>query len=137
MTVTGINGTKYRLDPTPIGSGGEGNIYRVRGENGKVAKIYNTATVAQELENKLKIMIENPPSDTVLSQVAWPLDMAYSDSGKCQGFIMPELHINAELGEIYKYPSVLPLSAQQKINIAQNICVVISEVHQAGYIWRF
>ena len=32
MTVTGINATTYTLDPTPIGSGGEGDIYSVMEE---------------------------------------------------------------------------------------------------------
>ena len=40
MTLTGLTGTKYTLDPTPIGSGGEGDIYRVIGGDGaKVAKL--------------------------------------------------------------------------------------------------
>jgi len=134
MTLTGINRTTYRLDPTPIGSGGEGDIYSVLGMD-YVAKIYKTGALSRELEEKLKIMIEHPPNASVLSQVAWPLDMAYDASSQCCGFIMPKLSINAELGEIYKYPSTLPISAQQKINIAQNICVVISEVHRAGYVF--
>ena len=134
MTLTGLTNTRYTLDAVPIGSGGEGDIYRVQGM-GKVAKIYKAGVFSGELEEKLKIMIEHPPNASVLTQVAWPLDMAYDDAGQCCGFIMSELSINAELGEIYKYPSTLPLSAQQKINIAQNICVVISEVHKAGYVF--
>jgi len=125
MTLTGLTKTTYNLSPTPLGSGGEGDIYNIKNDNSKVAKIYKPGILTSELEQKLKIMIKNPPNQSVLSQVAWPLDMAYNSSGICQGFIMPKLNINAELGEIYKYPSTLPLSAQQKINIAQNICVVI------------
>ena len=133
MTVTGLYGTTYQLEQTPIGSGGEGDIYNIRGMD-YVAKIYRAGTLTRELEEKLKIMINHPPNASVLTQVAWPLDMAY-ENGQCCGFIMPKLNINAELGEIYKYPSTLPLSAHQKINIAQNICVVISEVHKAGYVF--
>ena len=134
MTVTGINGTTYNLDSAPIGSGGEGDIYSVRGMD-YVAKIYKSGELSWELYAKLQIMIEHPPNASVLSQVAWPLDLIHKDSGPYIGFIMPKLSINAELGEIYKYPSALPLSAHQKINIAQNICAVISEVHKAGYIF--
>ena len=134
MTVTGINGTTYRLNAIPIGSGGEGDIYSVIGMD-YVAKICRAGALSNELEEKLKIMIDNPPSASVLSQVAWPLDMAYDNTGQCCGFVMPKLNIDAELGEIYKYPSVLPISAHQKVNIAQNICVVIAEVHQAGYVF--
>jgi uncharacterized protein (TIGR02145 family) len=48
---------------------------------------------------------------------------------------MPLLNINAELGDIYKYPSQSGISSLQKIIIAENICVVISEIHKAGYIF--
>ena len=135
MNLRGLSGTMYQLGGAPIGSGGEGDVFHVQGDGSRVAKIYKAGTVSNELEEKLKIMTSNPPNESVLSQVAWPLDVVYDDGGKCVGFVMPKLSINAELGEVYKYPSRLPLSAQQKINIAQNICVVISEVHKAGYVF--
>ena len=135
MNLTGINGTTYTLDQKPIGSGGEGDVFHAHIITTRIAKIYKPGVLAQELENKLKIMIEHPPDKSVLSQVAWPLDLIYSDNTQCKGFIMSELSINAELSEIYKYPSTLPISVHQKINIAQNICVVISEVHKSGYVF--
>ena len=114
MTLTGLNKTMYSLEQPPIGSGGEGNVFRALII--KIAKIYNPGIMTEELEQKLKIMIKHPPSESVLSQVAWPIDLIY-DNGQCKGFIMPELSINAELGDIYKYPSTLNLSVHQKINI--------------------
>ena len=112
MVVKGLHGMQYQLDPTPIGSGGEGDIYRVRGMAGKVVKIYKPGAFTPELSDKLMVMIKNPPSDGVLSQVAWPIDLVSSDNRDNWGFVMPELSINDELGEIYKYPSALPLSYQ-------------------------
>ena len=135
MNLTGLTGATYRLANTPIGGGGEGDIFPIPGNSGRVAKIYRAGVVSKELEEKLKIMTLNPPNESVLSQVAWPLDVVYGEGGKCLGFVMPKLSINAELGEVYKYPPKLPISAQQKVNIAQNICVVISEVHRAGYVF--
>ena len=73
MTLTGQNKTKYSLEQTPIDSGGEGDIYR--GFITKIIKVYKPGVVTQELTNKLKIMIKHPPSESVLSQVAWPLDI--------------------------------------------------------------
>ena len=110
MTVNGVNGTTYILEATPIGSGGEGDIYNVRGMD-YVAKIYRAGTLTRELEEKLKIMIYHPPNTSVLTQVAWPLDMAY-ENGQCRGFIMPKLNINAELWEIYMHPPALPLNLE-------------------------
>ena len=134
MTFKGLNGTRYTLNTQLVGSGGEGDIYSVSGMD-YIAKIYKSGAMSKELEEKLKQMVSRPPNASVLSQVAWPLDVVYDQSRQCCGFIMPVLEINAELGDVYKYPSTLPLSMQQRINIAQNICAVISEVHQAGYVF--
>ena len=135
MTLRNAAGKIYNLSPSPIGSGGEGDIYPVTGAGNYVAKIYKPDAMTKELEEKLIVMVNNPPDAIVLTQVAWPLDVVYDDSGLCHGFIMPRLNITHELGEIYKYPSMLPLTTKQKMNIAQNICVVISEVHAAGYVF--
>ena len=113
MKLTGLNGTAYTLDPTPIGSGGEGDIYSVRGMD-YVAKIYRAGELTLELYEKLMVMIENPPNASVLSQVAWPLDIVHEDGGLYIGFVMPKLSINAEIGEIYKHPPNLRISAHQK-----------------------
>ena len=136
MIYTGRLGTNYRLDTRPLASGGEGNIYRViGGTKKKVAKIYHDDKLTQELENKLKYMVDYPPDSGVFNQVAWPLDVLYDTNNQFCGFVMPKLNVNAELREIYQYPSTSGLSVIQKATIAQNICAVISAVHNAGYVF--
>jgi len=130
-----MRGIVYRLEPTPIGSGGEGDVYCIHDMSAKVAKIYKPGVLTREFAEKLVIMLDNPPSETTLSQVAWPLDLVDNENGDYCGFVMPKLSINTELGEVYKYPSTLSIASQQKVNIAQNICVAISEVHKAGYVF--
>ena len=132
----GATGTTYQLEAKPLSSGGEGEIYRVLGGTQRqVAKIYKAGVATRELEEKLKRMVNRKPSSKVISQVAWPLDIIYDSNKRFCGFIMPELHINSGLSEIYKYPTKLNISALHKIIIAENICAVISEVHRAGYIF--
>ena len=136
IVVTGLTGTKYQLDQNILSDGGEGEIYRVLGgTNRMVAKLYKAGITNPDLEKKLAIMVKMPPNAKVLSQVAWPLDVVYDYNNQFCGFIMPELNINDELGEIYKYPSKLNISTHQKLIIAENICAVISEVHKAGYVF--
>ena len=141
MTVTGLLGVQYRLDPNLLSDGGEGKIYRVLGEpDKKVAKIYNQGAISRELVEKLGLMMIKPPPASVLTQVAWPLDMIFENGNQPCGFIMPELSINTELGDIYKYNPgdpvrTLPISVEQKIVIAMNICAVISAVHDSGYVF--
>ncbi|GHU63472.1 hypothetical protein FACS189445_6700 [Spirochaetia bacterium] len=97
MIVTGLQGTQYNLDAKRLSDGGEGEIFRVLGGSDKIAKIYKPDVPSRELEEKLKFMVGNQPTSTVLNQVAWPLDIIYQNNQFC-GFIMPELKINAELG---------------------------------------
>ena len=141
MTVIGSSKIRYQLDDTPLSDGGEGTIYRVLGgTDKKVAKIYKPGVITNELAEKLMLMLKVPPDKNVLTQVAWPLDLLYGANGQACGFIMPQLRINAELGDVYKYnpndpKKTLPISIQQKIVVAQNICAVITAVHNAGYIF--
>ena len=141
MTVVGLSKVRYQLDDNPLSDGGEGTIYRVLGgTDKKVAKIYKPGVLTNELAEKLKLMLKVPPDKNVLTQVAWPLDLLNGTNGQACGFVMPELSINAELGDVYKYnpndpKKTLPISIQQKIVVAQNICAVITAVHNAGYVF--
>ena len=134
MILLGKSGTLYTTDSKPFSSGGEGDVYSLTGMPDKVAKIYHPDRITAELEQKLEVMAKRPPSSKVLSQVAWPLDIVYSNSQFC-GFVMPRLNITDDLSAIYGYPPQKRISYKAKIIIAQNICAVISEVHKAGYVF--
>ena len=135
MLFKGLNGKSYQLDSKPLGSGGEGDIYAISGNASQVVKIYKKSSTSQALEEKLKLMVQRPPSSSVLNQVAWPLDVVYDSSGSFCGFVMPKLDITHELNEVYVYPPRTGITYKQKLILAQNICVVIHEVHKAGYVF--
>ncbi len=125
----------YDLADKPLGSGGEGTVYKVNNRNDIVAKIYSTPT--KEYENKLTYMSNNPPDRSVLTDIAWPLDILYDSRNQFCGFIMPMMDAKEVLHNLYKYdPNKTPiLTNQKKIVIAINICRVISTVHKAGYVF--
>ena len=137
LKFTGINNATYVLEKTPLASGGEGDVYLVTNIMESVAKIYKPEVLSLELANKLRYMVDNPPSKTVMNQVAWPKDVVFNVAGEFSGFVMPKLQIDASLSDVYKYPpaSGFPITMRNKITIAQNICVVINEIHVAGYIF--
>ena len=60
-----------------IASSGEGEIWKTS-DSDYIAKIYHEANL--EREEKLKIMIDNPPQD--LSSLAWPSYLVYESSQK-------------------------------------------------------
>ena len=82
-------------------------------------------------------MVKNPPNRKVLSQVAWPLETLYDTRGVFCGFIMPKLNETVTLQSFYEYPqtSYADMRTKYKVIVAQNICVVLSELHAAGYVF--
>ena len=137
MNLTGLTGIKYRLDNAAFSGGGEGDIYQINGMSDKCAKIYHTNSRLRETESKLKVMVANPPNASVLSQIAWPLDVLYSEQNEFVGFVMPKIQVSDELIAVYEYPPTKyqRLTFEQKLIVAQNICAVIDGVHNAGFVF--
>ena len=104
MILHGLQGQSYQIESKPFSSGGEGDVYGIIGNPDKVIKVYHSDRLTVELEQKLNTMAKRPPSSSVLSQVAWPLDVIYDQNNLFCGFVMPRLSITAELSEIYVYP---------------------------------
>ena len=117
-----------------MGSGGEGDIYAVLDNPEQVVKVYKKFAISQDLEEKIKFMVRRPLSESVLNWVAWPIDMVYDPAGSFCGFVMPKLYITHELNDVYVYPPRIGITYKQKLILAQNICVVIHELHKVGYV---
>ena len=129
------SGKAYELEDTPLSAGGEGNIFVVRSEPNRAAKIYHAVNAA--LEKKITLMTKRPPSSSITNQLAWPLDVLRDQSGQFRGFVMRRLNVTNELQELYKYPPMEfeGVTLGHKLVIAENICSVISGVHRAGYVF--
>ena len=82
-------------------------------------------------------MVKNPPKRKILSQVAWPLEALYDENNFFCGFIMPRLNGTVTLQAFYEYPQTKypDMKVKYKVIVAQNICVVLSELHAAGYVF--
>jgi len=88
---------------TPIGSGGEANIYEVRFRPDLVAKICYKPNA--DYARKLQIMITNPPDDLLaargLVSIAWAVEPV-TDLGQIVGFVMPRLDLS-QVKPIFSY----------------------------------
>lgn len=136
--LSGLSKKRYQLESKAFSSGGEGDIYKVVGNDSQVVKLYHSDRITSELEQKIIYMAKNPPASSVLDQVAWPIDALYNDRGQFVGFVMPKLDITSELGDVYTYPPTKPeaqLAYNYKLILAMNICTVINAVHDAGYVF--
>ena len=92
MTYYGRNGRAYVPDKQ-LGSGGEGAVYSLCGNDRSVLKLYHADKLnhCPDLQEKLQTMLDQPVDryiGTVLS-VAWPEDLAFDPAGRFVGYIMP------------------------------------------------
>jgi DNA-binding helix-hairpin-helix protein with protein kinase domain len=132
----GKGGIQYDLSSKPLAVGGEGEIYDVIGQSGLVAKIYKPGKASVEKERKLVKMVNEPPSRSVLSQIAWPQDVLYN-AMSFVGFIMTKMETHEALNVIYefgssaKYPD---MTWENRLIIAENLCAVLDSVHAVGHV---
>ncbi len=83
-----------------IGSGGEGTVYEVDRDPGRVAKIYHRA-ISSEKAEKLRFMaaVQCPELTRV---AAWPLSTLHSTSGgQTTGILLPLIREHAEIHCLY------------------------------------
>ena len=137
MRIAGYQGKIYELENKEMASGGEGKIYRITGMPTLVAKIYNEEIISRELEEKIIYMVQNQPGKKILSQVAWPLDILVDQKGCFCGFVMQRIECSVRLQSLYEYPQTTykNFPIKYKVIVAQNICVVLEDLHAAGYIF--
>ncbi len=136
MTLRGKGGISYNVKDNHFAQGGEGSIHDIIGHPDKVAKLYKSGKITADHERKLVKMIQSPPDRDVMDQIAWPLDVLY-ENGRFVGFVMHKFKLNEDLNVIYEYGSSAKypeLSWGNKIKIAQNLCVVLNAVHEAGHV---
>ncbi len=120
-----------------IGSGGEGNVYRIISAEKWVAKIYHQA-IDQEKQQKIKAMIRTA-DETLQKVTAWPLDSLHkTKNGAVCGFIMPDIMDYEPLHHIYS-----PSHRKQQfpeidwaflINVCRNIASAFGAIHAKGHV---
>lgn len=93
------NNPCYIDDYEKLGKGGQGQVYKIKNQYNLVAKLYWEEQLhkhGRELEEKLYVMINNPPIDPTWEQhkhhsIAWPLKILYKEKSKRNfaGYVMP------------------------------------------------
>ena len=131
----------YIFSKSPIGSGGEANIYTVRIKPELVAKIYHQPH--GDYARKLAFMIANPPIDPLASSgrvsIAWATELV-TDLDRVVGFLMPKLD-TSQAKPIFQY--YIPSDRRKKspkfsyvslMRTARNLARAVRSVHSRGYV---
>lgn len=124
-----------------LGSGGQANVYGITGNSQFAVKLYHKTTL--DLINKLRIMIQNPPCDSLASKghssIAWPIDMVVSEEARQPvGFLMPRVNKMRPVIEFYN-----PKTRRNKCpgfsflylhRTARNLATAMNALHAKGYV---
>lgn len=144
MTIySGSSGRSYTLG-TKIGSGGEGDVYEIPGDNTRVAKLYKKQKFKDKndrltMDRKLNVMIKmNIPVvvDGKL-RLAWPLDILY-ENGSMVGFVMPKINFKRKIIDIERVDEVKKIYPQYtwkySVQYAYNLAWVVKYVHEHNIV---
>ncbi len=137
-----------RIELIDVGkSGGEGSICKIKNDDKRCAKIYYPSKIKEELHQKIRAMVSNPPEDpTWLTQkhhsIAWPQAILYEDFKKTEfvGYIMPYLDTkNFKTVDNYYGPESRKrffgpgLTWRHLFIIAFNITSTVTAIHEKGH----
>ncbi|MCK5901668.1 MAG: hypothetical protein KAG28_00850 [Cocleimonas sp.] len=119
-----------------IGSGGEGNVYKLQADKTRVAKLYHDE-IPLEKQQKIKSMI-NSANKALNKVTAWPLATLHpTKNGIICGFIMPNITDGEPLHHIYSpshrkqlFPAI---DWAFLVNICRNIVAAFATVHAKGH----
>ena len=131
----------YIFLKSPIGSGGEANIYTVQINSELVAKVYHQPH--GDYARKLAFMVANPPVDPLAKEgrvsIAWATELV-TDLGLVVGFLMPKLD-TSKAKPIFQYynPSERrkespTFSYVSLMRTARNLARAVRSVHSRGYV---
>lgn len=125
-TYQGMKASYTIMEPCRA-SGGEGEIFDIRGKKHLVLKRLNPKHCTLSRQKKLEAMIRAGLPRDLLDQLTWPVDIVY-ENGSFAGYVMPALHKMEDLNVIYsdKYK----LTLEDRITIAMNLCVPVDGLHQ-------
>ena len=148
MIYYGRNHKTYTLG-TKLGSGGEGEIYEIKGNKSQVAKIYfnrkfqpvtGDKNPRKNLKEKIETMLEQPVQPYVngVLTVAWPQDILLNQQGQFIGYVMPRVkstnHIFAASRERERVQLYPHYTWKTSIAIAYNLSLAVRTIHQSNAV---
>lgn len=125
-TYQGMNDTYTIIEPCRA-SGGEGEIFNIRGKKHLVLKRLEQRHRTTSRQRKLEAMIRAGVPQALMDQLTWPVDIVY-EGGQFVGYVMPALHKMEDLNVIYSDKYKLTLA--DRVTLAMNLCVPVDGLHQ-------
>lgn len=132
------DGTPLTLIEPPLGKGGEGAVYRIKGHADKVAKIYADPAPHQRKIEAMASLSRQFESNDDLRHVAWPLGTLYADPAATQfaGFGMRKVDACASLDDLYEYPpsANAGIGTAEKLDLLVSLAGIADSLHRMGQV---
>lgn len=121
--------------------GGEAVIYRVRGQEDVVAKIYHNLPQTG-YEQKLTWMQRHPPRDpsreAAHPSIAWPRHLLYNHRNQLAGYLMPFVNDTVKLISVInpnlRHKTIPAFNWKYLHRTARNIAAAVSALHERDYV---
>jgi serine/threonine protein kinase len=114
VIVTTKNQINITLSQKPLGSGGEGGVFKIISPQhylNKCVKIYNgfekpnttNRNTIQNKEGKIKFMVDNPPTkiNEGVWMLTWPEELVYDSKGNFLGYVMSLANPNEQNEQLF------------------------------------
>lgn len=119
-----------------LGSGGEGAVYALAGDNTRVAKVYHQVLKPAQAQ-KLAATVAGG-SDVLRKLCAWPEQVLRDPIGAVWGFVMPRINDHLELHMLYSPGDRRAHFAHGGLDFlvaaARNLAAAVGRVHEAGHV---
>ncbi len=119
-------------------SGGEGEIYHLSGDETRCAKIFHPHRRTPETEEKIRSMIQVPPSSDLLRYLTWP-EKPLTDlpkGGRVVGYLMRR--ITGEFRSAHLWYDELPEKnvtlLTSRIHASYHLARIVSGIHATGHV---
>src|SRR3989339_2022507 len=134
------DGSKILIDDTkPIGSGGEGSVFKLAKNPNILVKIYSERALERmpDIEVKIKAMVNKKPGlldYNGLTIIAWPSYVIYDENKKFIGYLMRRVQAKNQLSHVItpglqktKFPNI---TWYDRLVISINLAKVMSYIHK-------
>ena len=122
---------------TALGEGGQGKVYRLKEDDGLLAKIYKKDEDLSEKLPRLQALLAMD-SERLRKAGAWPHRPLRNAQGETVGFVMEFLQGWVPLHKVYQIKSRLTLIPNADfgflVRVARNLATCVHYMHEAGIV---
>lgn len=113
-----------------LGSGGEGSVYSIVGDPARVMKIYHDPK--PDLISKITRMVDSDLKHSI--DVSFPEELIF-EGNRFRGYVMKRVKGDSFSSVYATSTKARAVPQDVRFTIAKNLCIALSNVHEAGFVF--